>query len=303
MTTSSRTAKHSSAEQESILSSLPALDAETRLAKPSTLLLGYVVISIVVAPMNLSSWLMDEVLLPAFRFSHGLVFPNLIVGLAVLLLTLVLIFWPARLTLSDIGLRRSGLKPSLIAVLAIWGTLQIAALLTALAVGDGLSLNPIWTNGSLSGIGRFVSQLFGTGPAEESLFRGILLVQVFFILSEKRPQSTRRMIALAMLVSAVAFAVPHVPNRILNESYSGVASVLLDQSGLVLAGLVFAWIYLSTGNLWFSIGLHALINAPTPVLASPLDGDGYYQMILLFGIFLPFLVPRLRRWVASWLQT
>jgi len=55
-------------------------------------------------------------------------------------------------------------------------------------------------------------------------------------------------------------------------------------AGLVLAGLIFAWIYLSTGNLWFSIGLHALINAPTPVLASPLDANGTYQIILLFGV-------------------
>ena len=244
---------------------------------------------------------MDEVYLPALRFSHGFAFPNLVAGLAILLLTFILIYWPSKLTLSDIGLRRSGLKPSLIAVLMIWGVLQLAALLATLIASDGIALNPIWTKGVYSGIGRFVSQLFGTAPAEESLFRGILLVQVFLMLSKKRPLETRRMIALAMFISAIAFAVPHMPNRIINESYSGIASVLLDQSGLILAGLIFAWIYLSTGNLWFSIGLHALINAPSPLLASPLEG--YYQMILLFGVFVPFLVPRLRRRVASWLQS
>jgi CAAX protease family protein len=253
-------------------------------------------------PINLSQWLMDNVYMPAYRLSDGLVRPNMIAGLAVLALTLVLVYWPARLTLSDVGLARNGIKRAFIAILSIWFILQVAALVAALIGGSGVSLNSIWTKGDLSGFGQFLSQLSGTAPAEELLFRGIILVQVLSMLLRWRPCERRRMIALAMLVSAIAFALPHVPNRILNESYSGLGSVLLDQTGLTVAGLIFAWIFLSTGNLWFSIGFHALINAPSPVFASPLDGDGTYQVILLFGVFVPFLVPGLRLRVARWLQ-
>ena len=69
--------------------------------------------------------------------------------------------------------------------MAIWRALQIAAVLVALTAGDGLSLNPIWIKGIQAGIGRLVSQLFGTAPAEESLFRGILLIRAFFMVQEK----------------------------------------------------------------------------------------------------------------------
>lgn len=283
-----------------VLRNFPALSAGTRTAQPSILLLGYVAIALLMAPLNLSTWLMEGLFLPAYRLSQGLVFPNLIVGLVGLALTLGLICWPARLALSDIGWKRSGFKSGLIAVLALWGTLQIAALLSALMGGVGLSLHPAWRVADYSGIGRFIGQLFGTALFEESLFRGILSVQVFLILSKRRPKQATRWIALAMLVSAIAFAAPHVPNRILNERYSGVASVLLDQAQLIFAGLVFAWIYLSLGNLWLLIGFHALVNAPTVVLASPLDGS--YELILIFGVLVPMLVPRLRRRIASWVQ-
>lgn len=65
---------------------------------------------------------MDEVYRPVLRLSNGLVLPNLIAGLEVLALTVVLICRPARLTLSDIGLKRSGITPGVIAVLTIWTT-------------------------------------------------------------------------------------------------------------------------------------------------------------------------------------
>lgn len=300
MTFSSTTAEQLAPkpQEDGVFRHLPALNAVTRTARPTVLLLGYVAISLLMAPLNLSTWLREGPFLSAFRLSHGLVFPNLMVGLAGLALTLVLICWPARLSLSDIGWKRSGLRAGLIAVLAIWGTLQIAALLAALLAGVELSLHPAWRATDYSGIGRFVSQLFGTALFEETLFRGIFLVQVFSILSRQRPGHATRWIALAMLLSALAFAVPHVPNRIVNQSYSGITSVLVDQALLTLAGLVFAWIYLSSGNLWMLIGFHALVNAPTPILASPLDGN--YEIILVFGVLILFLVPRLRRSVVSW---
>lgn len=71
-----------------------------------------------------------------------------------------------------------------------------------------------------------------------------------------------------------------------------VPNLIVGLAGLVLAGVMFAWIYLSSGNLWFMIGVHALINAPSLVVTSPLDGN--VPPVILFGVLVPFLVPRLR---------
>lgn len=65
-------------------------------------------------------------------------------------------------------------------------------------------------------------------------------------------------------------------------------------------GLIFGWIYLSSGILWFMIGLHALLDAPAVVRGSPLDG--HVPPIILLGLLVPLLVPRLRRRMASWVR-
>ena len=275
----------------------PALSLAARTVRPRVLLAGYLAISLIMAPLNLSTWLMEQVYMPAYRLTHGLASPNLVVGPVGLALTLALICWPARLRLSDIGWKRSGVKSGAIAVFAIWAILQVVAVLTALASGAGLSLAPAWSTGDYSGIGRFLSQLFGTAPFEESLFRGLLTVQIFLLLSGRNPQHARRWVAVAILGSALAFSVPHVPNRIINESYTGVVSVLLDQAALIFAGSLFAWIYLTSGNLWLLIGFHALVNTPTAVFASPLDGN--YQVILVLSALVVFLLPWSRRAIAS----
>jgi len=283
-----------------VLERFPALHGASAVSRPVVILVGYLAISLVMAPLNLSAWLMESVFQPVYRLSHGLVFPNLMVGLVGLGLTFALICAPARLRLSDIGWRRDGLKAGFIATIAVWATLQLAAVGAALASESSLSLHPAWRAFGYSGVGRFASQLFGTALFEETLFRGILAVQAFLWLRGKRPGHTTRWIAAAILISALAFALPHVPNRIANQSYSGFASVLLDQAQLTLAGSIFAWMYLSSGNLWMMIGFHALINAPTPLVSSPLDSS--VQPILVFGGLILFVIPALRRPIVSWLR-
>jgi len=76
-----------------------------------------------------------------------------------------------------------------------------------------------------------------------------------------------------------------------------VPNLIVGLAGLILAGVMFAWIYVSSGNLWFMIGVHALINAPSVVVASPLDGN--LPPVILVGVLVPLLVPRLRRRRAS----
>jgi len=246
--------------------------------------------------MNMSKWLFNEIFLPTYKLSNGLVFPNLIVGIVLFSAMILLICRPAKLPLTHIGWKQSTLKSGCLIVIVTWLALQVAAVLAALIGGHGLALHSDWTTGNYSGVGRLIGQLIGTAPFEESLFRGILPVQLFFWLSKREPRRVYRWVVITMLLSAIAFAVPHIPNRILNNSYTGLGSVIQDQLLLMLAAIVFLWVYLSTGNLWFVIGLHSLINAPTLIVASPIDGSS--QVILLIAMLGVSLTPRLRRFLS-----
>ena len=49
-------------------------------------------------------------------------------------------------------------------------------------------------------------------------------------------------------------------------------------------GIVFALVYLRTGNLFLAMALHVLLNNPAPLLADPLPGPGAGRSIVLLGI-------------------
>lgn len=57
-----------------------------------------------------------------------------------------------------------------------------------------------------------------------------------------------------------------------------------------LLGVVFALVYLRTGNLFIAVGLHALVNAPTLLFA----GSSIPAMVMLAMVALVLLIwPRL----------
>jgi len=49
-------------------------------------------------------------------------------------------------------------------------------------------------------------------------------------------------------------------------------------------GIVFALVYLRTGNLFLAMALHVLLNNPAPLLEDRLPGPGYVGSIVLVGI-------------------
>jgi membrane protease YdiL (CAAX protease family) len=115
-------------------------------------------------------------------------------------------------------------------------------------------------------LGLLAAQLFGNALYEEILFRAVLLDQLVLKLRD-----CQWGFLLALVGSQTIFAVLHVPNRLLQGyTFAGMAEGL---GLLFLVGLLFALVYHRTGNLLIAVGVHAVNNAPTMLVATPLSGQ------------------------------
>lgn len=203
-----------------------------------------------------------ELYRPLWHGSQGLLSPALQVCLPTVLVLLVVLH-RFGLRAADVGLSRRGLPKACLATLALWILLHLVAWSLL-----GGRFEPFDHQGkdSFLRIGDLLGQLLGNALFEEVVYRGLFLTQ-FILLFRARGMSPARAAWLAALCSAVLFALPHIPNRLLKDEYSGLVDVLIDQARLVLSGLFLAWVYLRTQNLWWVIGLHSVGNEPTLVLA------------------------------------
>ncbi|AIQ34564.1 MULTISPECIES: CPBP family intramembrane glutamic endopeptidase [unclassified Paenibacillus] len=165
----------------------------------------------------------------------------------------------AKLSPSDIGLRKNKLLAGLIGTLLFWLAINIVDLGMTLLTHSSLTFNnDIFTNSNVV-FGGFLGQIFGNALLEEVLFRGFLLVQIYLLLNKvKKVKTNTSRIVYAMLISQSIFAAIHIPNRI----YSGLVGIdfVYDFIVLVILGIIFSLLYVLTKNLFFVIGVHSLMN-------------------------------------------
>ncbi|MEK5253393.1 CPBP family intramembrane glutamic endopeptidase [Paenibacillus sp. FSL F4-0125] len=165
----------------------------------------------------------------------------------------------AKLSPSDIGLRKNKLLAGLIGTLLFWLAINIVDLGMTLLTHSSLTFNnDIFTNSNVV-FGGFLGQIFGNALLEEVLFRGFLLVQIYLLLNKvKKVKNNTSRIVYAMLISQSIFAAIHIPNRI----YSGLVGMdfVYDFIVLVILGVIFSLLYVLTKNLFFVIGVHSLMN-------------------------------------------
>lgn len=85
-----------------------------------------------------------------------------------------------------------------------------------------------------------------------------------------RFSNTRRGVLAAIILSSVIFGAAHIPNVL-----SGVplSSALIQALQATLLGVLFAAIYLRSGNLWICIIIHALVDFGG-LMASGIFGNG-----------------------------
>lgn len=253
------------------------------------IIIYYYVINVVVFR---SQFLNSQFFRPLFEYTSGLVNPTLLAGLAgILIIGIGVILAFSRLKWEDIGIRRSLLPQAALIVLLIWVVIQLIGAAIRFATTGGLSLDRSWSQiGLLAMLGLLIGQLFGNSLFEEIAFRGFLLPQIYFKTKNQwlnQYKWTKLMIALA--VSQIIFVLIHIPNR-LGQGYT-TSDWIIDFSSVFIIAIIFALIYLKTGNLFIAIGLHAFIDAPESLFIS---GDISKWFFVIFGILIIILWPRVQ---------
>ncbi|HEX2474621.1 MAG TPA: type II CAAX endopeptidase family protein [Lacipirellulaceae bacterium] len=190
---------------------------------------------------------------------------TLVGGLFTLLVIGTLVIAVGRLRCSDVGWAAREFRLGLLVTFGFW--LAMNVVLAAIgALGDGVVLNQSWRQPEATAlVGSLIGQLLGNALAEETIFRGFLLPQLYL----KTARSFRPGIALAIAVvgSSLLFSLSHVPNRLFVHGLTG-SELIGDQAGLFLLGVFIAGVYIVTQNLFVVVGLHALVNEPALIIGT-----------------------------------
>ena len=195
----------------------------------------------------------------------------MIAGLALLAVVFVAAGY-AGLRPRDLGWQWSRVGAGLAAAAAIFVAMQVVQVVVTVANGDQPQLSASWTGaGWATAMGALAGYALGIAPAEETFFRGLLLPQLRLKFSRMAPAVA---VGAALVVSQSMFALYHLPGDLLGGS-SGVGmarlDIVIDLGRVFIIGILYAALYLRTGNLFLIIGIHALANAGTTVVAAPVD--------------------------------
>ena len=164
-----------------------------------------------------------------------------------------------------LGLDRRALPVGIAAILSMWVGLQLVG--AAVAGLDGpVTLSRSWQALGVAGWTKaLVPEFFGSALGEEVYYRGLLLAQGYLI--AKRFTTDRRVaLGASLLVVQGWFAAVHIPARLVQGTP---LPLPVDILGTLLLGVVFALVYLRTGNLFLAVGVHALTNDPAPLFVDP----------------------------------
>ncbi len=226
-----------------------------------------VIIAVVLA--NLALVMLSQFVSPFRSLVHisGPWLPvTLMVAADFLLVVGVLMFAVGRLRPADIGLARRGAWNGAAFAVALWVILQLV--LCVMGFGDARSLAVAGWVRETPGetLGRAFYDLSGTALFEEIVFRGFLLQQLWLKFGGANRRRRFGGFLMALVVSQGVFAASHVPERI--DAGVSYAALPADMLVLFVWGVLFSLVFVAGGNLVYSVGAHALIVAPLPIVDS-----------------------------------
>jgi hypothetical protein len=196
----------------------------------------------------------------------------------------------------DIGLAWEKLTAGALVVFGLWIVMQLIGILFGLVASGQVALSPIWAPDKLTLIaGELIAQFLGNAFAEEVIFRGFLVTQVYLMLKGNISGRGWRVTA-AVLISQLIFSLSHIPQR-LTGSYTPL-SLLLNLLLVWGYGILFAVLYLRTENIFIAVGVHALANAPVTIVALPSQSVGGL-LALALGLVLIAAWRPLTRWMEK----
>jgi hypothetical protein len=190
--------------------------------------------------------------------------------------------------LDDVGLDRDMSARGIGITLMTWAATQVIGVLPRVAAEDPVAIHRSWLHGSGFTIGGNLITALSAATLAEVALRGFLLVQLYLLFHRDPKDSTQGVFGAVALTLVVGNAIALLDGW----PVASTRALLLTQAIAAGTGLYLSWIYLRTRNLFFAIGVHTLILAPTPVVAG-LRGEPKW--------FFPVVVGAVAAvWVLLW---
>jgi membrane protease YdiL (CAAX protease family) len=259
-----------------------ALDIDT-LRETSWATIGAVVIAGVMAVslFHLTLPEISDALAPVVAATGGLVEVTLLVNLAfVVVIVGGIILWFGDLRPRDIGLVREDVPLGIAITAGTWILVQVTGVAALMLQGESPAFaDSLIRVGILPVLGGFVGQVFGNALFEEVVYRAFLLPQLAKKFTRLPKSGSPRIAFLsALLASQIVFTLIHVPGRLAGGLEVGTLPMFLVAPFVL--GVLFALVYARTGNLFVTIGLHALVNDPVLLV----DAGGVVLVPLLLVV-------------------
>lgn len=223
----------------------------------------------------------------------GLIEADLLIYIFPTCLVIIFLRTAGGLRPRDLGLT-SQLPRAVLFTALLWALTQAALAVWQLSTMGQISWNDAWREpGATFVLGPLISQVFGNALFEETVWRGFIFVQLFLLLEQRK---VKRALLKALLISQGLFALMHIPLQLIKFNVSGF-SLLFWLLATGIAGVIFAVVYVKTGNLFVAVGFHAVFNEPTQLFAPPIDPSQIpATMVTLLGFALIFLPHVKRLW-------
>ena len=194
------------------------------------------------------------------------------------LIWLVVIFgWAiCGLRARDMGIRWSQWKEGVVVTLVMWVVIEGVLAGSVWVLGRRLTWDPLWARLTPAAIvANVVYYFLGVALFEEVFYRGFMVPQFFHVFHERFPKWSR---VMAVLTSQLLFALSHIPH------YPMPFPKPVGLGILWLTGIVLAWMWLRTGNLFIVVGWHGLMDFPLHLVKTPQnvpEGITYLVGVLL----------------------
>lgn len=211
------------------------------------------------------------------RTTRGFVTGNFVLSALAIVIVVLVILVTGRIRLDDVGVNRDYLGRGAGVVAMIWGAAQIIGVLPRVVANRPVLLDSEFEYGSRWEMGGQFLAALGNATLGEIVFRGFLLVQLYLLFNAGDPDE-KKGTWWATGLTVVAAALTSLPRTL---PYPSLEIAALDQASLLLGGIFLCWLYLRTRNLFFVIGVHALLVAPSPIVAGPQGGGAWYQPLIV----------------------
>lgn len=199
----------------------------------------------------------------------GLVSSTLLANAVTLAVVVAFIHLIGGLSADDLGLRPTQLLLALGITFAVWLGVNVLQVAYTLGKHIPVAVNPEWERlGAPRMLGVLLGQILGNALFEEIMFRGFLFQQMRLRLLRAGCRPTTALM-LGLGISQAIFAAIHVPLRL--KSGIALSALPTELALLFMLGVLLALLYWRTGNLFVSVGIHALSNAPLLAVQEQID--------------------------------